>query len=826
MENHVADALTHLTKIGAPVPVALSNELVRLLSEQLYQSPLKAIEELVVNSYDADAGVCKVYVPSPDEDINYIVVYDDGAGMSREGLSDLWQIGRSNKILNRSAESKKKRKQIGKFGIGKLATFTITRNLTYITKCNGRILSVSVDFDRFSSSTTGAGDEIFLPVHAIDDWGNFVEQSVLAEQLKAACIDVSTLDEAHSWTLAILEGLKDKAKSIKSGDLRWVLSTAMPLRTDFKVVLNCKEILSSKEKENYPVKFQITDLPQSRIESMAKATGEEWIKKDGLLTSKSFPNGIAGSIIVTQNTLVGKSDDLERSNGFFVKVRDRLINEEDGLFGLKALVFGTFNRFRADIEADDLDHGITATRESIEESPLKNKFQAVLLEIFNEANSRWEKHKKEGDKKNSKKEGERSTVSPYLVEYPAADAMVAQAGSNKGAEANESWFYLNPVSDEEVGDLVKSLYGKPRSKYRYEYSNSGSAERLVKFDLKSSTFLINLDHELSLAYPDEGSTSSLLQDIVTAEAMLEVYLRESEVPAHITGEVLEKRDFLLRGLARDHASSLEAISTSLRDAAADKYELEIQLVIAIRAVGFVATHIAGADEPDGIARFTDYPNGEKVITLEAKSSVSTPELSAIDFAGLRRHVNDKKADGCLLIAPSYPGASREDEAAAAKSARELKISCWTIEQLAHFVSLAEKRHLNAQHILDIVLNNFTPGEVSNAIQEMLAEPSWTNVDLYQAILRAVKGLEGRVKDSPRTVDMIATEVSREEEFSDIGSGDVERALRELASASQGGMTFRDNILRIYVEHQELERRLQSLTKQPVNSRRVSEFRDT
>jgi hypothetical protein len=45
------------------VKVQLSHELVNLLSEQLYQSPLKSIEELVINSYDAGAHVCRVYVP-------------------------------------------------------------------------------------------------------------------------------------------------------------------------------------------------------------------------------------------------------------------------------------------------------------------------------------------------------------------------------------------------------------------------------------------------------------------------------------------------------------------------------------------------------------------------------------------------------------------------------------------------------------------------------------------------------------------------------------------------------------------------------------------
>jgi len=84
------------------VKVRLSNELVRLLSDQLYQSPLKAIEELVVNSYDAGAQVCRLFVPASSEIVqtggrHFLVVFDDGSGLSADGMTDLWHVGQSNK---------------------------------------------------------------------------------------------------------------------------------------------------------------------------------------------------------------------------------------------------------------------------------------------------------------------------------------------------------------------------------------------------------------------------------------------------------------------------------------------------------------------------------------------------------------------------------------------------------------------------------------------------------------------------------------------------------------------------------------------------------
>src|SRR4051794_9673363 len=119
----LADSIASLGTAQSAVTVSLSNELVTLLSEQLYQSPLKAVEELVVNAYDAGAGNCRLHVPPPAKlaapaDGPFIIVFDDGVGMSQEGLVNLWQIGRSNKRTDEIAKVAK-RIQIGKFGIGK-----------------------------------------------------------------------------------------------------------------------------------------------------------------------------------------------------------------------------------------------------------------------------------------------------------------------------------------------------------------------------------------------------------------------------------------------------------------------------------------------------------------------------------------------------------------------------------------------------------------------------------------------------------------------------------------------------------------------------------
>jgi hypothetical protein len=822
-EIFVADEINKLEQLGQPVKVSLSNELVHLLSDQLYQSPVKAIEELVINSYDAEAKICRVFVPPPDElDKNYIVVFDDGIGMDRAGLVNLWQIGRSNK-RDVEIEKRQKRKQIGKFGIGKLAIYTVANKLTYITKSQEGLLSVTIDFDIFTTSSQGSTETLLVPVRKIEKWDEFVKSSNIKKALRSACIDEKEFKK-KSWTLAIIEDLKPKARKITQNKLQWVLSTAMPLQNDFSLYLNCGLIISSKEEIDKVVEFGIHELPKERLKSLQETTGEKW-KVDGrLVKSDSFKLGISGNVIVTEKTLQGKSDDVQRSNGFFIKVRKRLVNEGDALFGLTALFHGTFNRMRADVQADDLDEGLKASRETIEESKLKDTFRAFLREVYNEANSKYNAYeRKKAEEQNNKKEGEKMVVAPRLVEQPIADAILANIRDKSGAEPDESWFYMDIDKSQDLPNLVENLYNSPRNKFDYKYTGQGRASRFVKFDPASATFWLNTDHELVKQYANEGVASVLLEDFATAEALLEIYLRTNRVAPHIIGEILEQRDSLLRSLSKDHLYSSKSISSTLKDAAADEHQLEIALVVAARTIGFVAKHISGPGEPDGLARFTDYPNGEIKIILEAKSSEKIPSLGALDIAGLEEHVQKHHAQGCLLVAPGYPGRGKDN--AVANRVKAAKISCWTIGQLARFIEESERRQLTAKHVLDIVLNNFAPHDVEDAINKVLSNPTWDKRELYKCILQAFRKLENRLPDRPRTVDMVATQVSSTPGFQDIEALDVDLAIRELAMSSQGGLTMREDTIIIQISFDELERRLSGLTKRSGESRGVSNFRN-
>lgn len=845
--DSVGSGLGSLGQHREVLNVRLSRELITLLSEQLYQSPAKAIEELVVNSFDADASNCYVMVPLVSSGtavgrLPTIGVFDDGVGMDSAGLADLWRVGSSTK---REAQiiALRKRRQIGKFGIGKLATYALANRITYLTSSGqGEILALSLSFDEFKSDPVGPETPVQLEVRSLT-LDQALEVPLVVATIRACGLDPNlALHPDNSWTLALLEELKPRANSLQPGRLRWVLRTAMPLSSEFKVHLNGELIVSSKVDIPVVVSFTIADLPQARINALSERTRQEWTIEarpapphlgeqapaKNALVCDLFDDGIFGDIIVTQRTLYGgKSEDLTRSHGFFVRVRGRLLNEENPLFDLNPQVYEVFNRFRADIDADDLDDVLTAPREGVGLSERRTIFAEVLLEIFREARTRYDRWLSEQAKpQENKREPDRNYVDPRNVERPVADALLGEREPGQGSDVDEDWFYLDVPEQDEINEIVSSLYDQAeREPYEYELDSLGRTSRLVRFAPGERKFIINSDHDLVIAFRDDLRAMDLLYDFATAESLLEVYLRESGLPPHLVGAVLERRDTLLRSLAREQVTSVSAIAANLRDSVASEHDLEIALVVAARALGFVAKHMSGATNPDGLARLRDYPQGERTITLEAKSSAKVPSLGAIDFAGLAQHVKDQSAQGCLLIAPDYPGGSRGDDSAAAKRAEDLRISCWTVDQLARVVENMESRYITARHILEIVFSAFKPEDVSRLVETLLTEPVHAPRELALGIIEVLKELEVYgPRDMVRSIDMIMPGLGRSG-FS-VPASDVVDALHALAAASQGAMTMTVNDrFNLNTSVEELERRVSSLTGGPASARRASTFRN-
>jgi hypothetical protein len=838
-EAPIATALEASSETAGQMHVEITYEVVQLLSEQLYATPLKAIEELVVNAWDADATECRVYVPPPEGltgrklPAPFVAVLDNGHGMNAEEVRELWHVGESPK---RQSGWRGKRKQIGKFGIGKLASYVIARRVTYITRggSSDDLLGVTLDFERFQSARAegGARAPINLDMLRVPDIDALLATASVTAALDALGAPASDLSGGQwsTWTLVVLEELKEKAREMSPGRLRWVLRTAMPLASDFALYLNGAHVESAKADYTWVVDFNVGELDPQRIEALAEKTGVRWEKKGDSLVSPSFPSGVSGQVKVADRSLYaasGKSEDLGRSHGFFIRVRNRLINEDDALFGADPVSFTTFYNLFAEIEADDLDAYLKAPRDDIEATPERLQFRKLLEELFRQARTLYEAAlRADAEKERDAKEGKRAYVDTRLVERPVADALV---NYHEDYESPKEWIYLKADTDPNaVRDLVANLYADEpvRRQYSYKYRAAGRGAPLVEFDPAESAFWINEDHDLVVEHQEDVKSRRLLEAVATAEALLEVYMRELGLAHPIVEHLLSRRDELLRSLAHDELYSLAAIASSLEGAVARPTELEIAVVAALRALGFGTQHISGSGTPDGVAEYIAYGAGDTSFTLEAKSSKDTPDLATFNFAMLREHYEKIGAKGCLLVAPRYPGETRGGESSVSQMAERQKVSCWTIEQLARIVRSAEARHINAEDVQTIVLSSFTPDEVSEAVARLLSEPSWDQQSLYKAIVDTLEGLATVLQDSPRDVSMLTSRIVELPSFGGIERQDVKEAVEQLAKASQGmlHLTARDRV-HVSGSLDELRRRVSYLTGDAAAPRRQGSFRE-
>ena len=201
---------------GTPIttiPVRISYRIIELFSEGLYTSPSKAIEELVSNSFDAGAHNVNI-VMSPDLTAKdaIIAVIDDGESMDEAGLRQHWLIGASNKRSLPAAPGR--RKQIGKFGIGKLATFVLARHLTHVCKRDGRYYAATMDYSTIPEGRSGSvefeGEDVELPLRRLTEQQarDCLPPLLFGSKPGFEAVRLFGKNAAPCWTIAILSKLK------------------------------------------------------------------------------------------------------------------------------------------------------------------------------------------------------------------------------------------------------------------------------------------------------------------------------------------------------------------------------------------------------------------------------------------------------------------------------------------------------------------------------------------------------------------------------------------------------------------------------------------
>lgn len=133
----------------------ISPRVIAHLGEDLIKNESIALLELVKNSYDAYASVCKVDFHYTGNQLVGITIIDDGDGMDRETIEKVWlTIGTDNK-KKQLETGRGERLPLGEKGIGRLGVHKLGRKIMMQTKAEGKpMVEVNIDWNQLEQSKT------------------------------------------------------------------------------------------------------------------------------------------------------------------------------------------------------------------------------------------------------------------------------------------------------------------------------------------------------------------------------------------------------------------------------------------------------------------------------------------------------------------------------------------------------------------------------------------------------------------------------------------------------------------------------------------------
>lgn len=463
---------------------------IKKMARRTFQELSSNIEELVVNSYDADANVVHIFLDYDKETLNII---DDGSGMGEEALAQYVIYGESKKSSSYYSP-KYKRSPIGEYGMGgKLAITNLCHNCKIVTRKEGK-------------------------EHTFHMNKGELDKAKLLSDVKTKVLTRPCAKEQHG-TAVYMEKLL--YKNIDRERLIERLSTKMPKSQNFKIIMHITHHNESQEFEIEEPKFECER--EFKFEEKLSLIGTVrlcvYFTKDPIPAAKQ---------------------------GVWTKVNGRIVNEKQEWFGLLNLTSG--NRYRWRLygigEADGLKDFITFSKNDFIDCPEYREYfdfvhsslaevQKVLLKIdedakkerdrslvknmeqeVNDAVSKLENplilnNLAQRIKKEKTKELEEAPEAPYsdfekIEEKASAEANLVTRGKDKRERRNQS-----------LSKSEKMTYsGKKYNIATVDLSESGD---LVKFTKEKNLIEINEKHRQYLNASKQGGLNLLVRELAFAQ---------------------------------------------------------------------------------------------------------------------------------------------------------------------------------------------------------------------------------------------------------------------------------------------------------------------
>lgn len=203
------------------------------IGRESIESVTLAVSEVIKNSYDADASLCKIIV----ED-NKVIIYDDGTGMSYENLENDWlRIGTDNKI--KEPYTKKGRRKIGEKGIGRFALNRIGNIIEIYTKTGSESSYLKINFNKFIKGQDL--QEIPVKLKHIDDYDI---DAAYRDYLKSHGTLIKISDLYEKWDEALINKIQLECSKLSSLNKHYIMGD------NNKLIFNEDEIFDYRNKKN------------------------------------------------------------------------------------------------------------------------------------------------------------------------------------------------------------------------------------------------------------------------------------------------------------------------------------------------------------------------------------------------------------------------------------------------------------------------------------------------------------------------------------------------------------------------------------------------
>ena len=681
------------------VSLKVDYQIIEHFSQHLYDSPNKAVEELVANGFDAFATEVLVFTPGRYT-ADRLLVWDDGESMDVEGLKELWEIAKSPKSGERVEERNgKERKIIGKFGIGKLASYAVGEVISHVCRHQGEFYLVSIDYATVYGSTRVRAPIIRL----LEDRAVELVKSLFSELPPSA----DRMLQGGSWTLAVVEKLK---RDLPSGRLAWVLGNGMPLRPDFCIKVNEEAVRSRLEKKaainwNFGSE-QVVGVIKNRWCDAQKdgsvSSSVEFGRQTGLDPGDSakevpfvrFPHlgQVWGHVRLFDETLLKfRAHDHGRSHGFFVIVRGRLVNPDNEKLFILDPSFQTFYRSQFILYVDDLDKVLLADRQRLRlDEPVRQEMEILQKALSGIARNTIE----ESDKRRDEEQSTRSML-------PTGSRI----------------HYREPINALALRAPVEDVADFNPAAVTVERKDLGEDHPISTVAFKENAFHVNTLHPYYNVIRKRAGESKAAREFLRtfdlfaiAERLLEGHLLNVGMSEDEIEEIVAWRESLFRRLAASYEDTPELIGEMFRTSYTGGRGFEKALCAVFQDMGFSAKHDGGSGKKDALVVATVGPESYS-FTVEAKGSRREVGNAAAVVAAAASHRDRAEAEHALIIARKFSGfaAKPDRDAALLRECRSTgRVSIMELESLEKIHAAVSRFSYPLPLLKDVFMTLETP----------------------------------------------------------------------------------------------------------------------